>query len=378
MTGLNDLLDGLVLNRTPHIRLYNELNVSDKQPSEFDEELAGSWNVIHSIKPHDAKLSVHNASAIMNYLQSHSAVQCVSGQTDVQVFYNAGSVDLNGVVTGIVPKVERDYYDFDNYIYEGSSQNLDKLDNAILLGSGLAKKLGLDVGDRVQIRTSQGANFSLKVVGLFQSGLADIDNVQSYVLLKTAQRMLGKGNDFVSNIHIKLKNINSSPYWAKIWKSKFDTDAIDIFRANAQFDTGSSIRTLISYAVSITLLIVAGFGIYNILNMMIYEKMDEIAILKATGFSPTDVQNIFLSQAIIIGFFGAIIGLVLGFFVALWIDHIPFDTEALPTIKTYPVNFKFNHYFIGVIFALLSTFFAGYLPSRKAKNIDPVDIIRGK
>ena len=57
---------------------------------------------------------------------------------------------------------------------------------------------------------------------------------------------------------------------------------------------------------------------------------------------------------------------------------IPFETEALPTIKTYPINFNPWFYGIGIVFALVSTFFAGYLPAQKAKKIDPVKIIRGQ
>jgi lipoprotein-releasing system permease protein len=158
----------------------------------------------------------------------------------------------------------------------------------------------------------------------------------------------------------------------------FDLSVVDIQTANAQFETGTSIRNLISYAVSITLLIVAGFGIYNILNMLIYEKMNDIAILKATGFSGRDVQLIFISQALIIGFIGGVLGLILGYGVSVLISHAPFETEALPTVKTMPVDFSASYYIIGIIFAMISTFFAGYFPSKKAQRIDPVEIIRGQ
>ena len=161
-------------------------------------------------------------------------------------------------------------------------------------------------------------------------------------------------------------------------EQQFNLTAIDIKTANAQFETGTSIRNLITYAVSITLLIVAGFGIYNILNMLIYEKMNDIAILKATGFSGKDVQYIFMSQALIIGFIGGVLGLVIGYSLASLIATIPFDTEALPTVKTYPVNINPMFFVIGFLFAMISTFFAGYFPSKKAKNIDPVKIIRGQ
>ena len=165
---------------------------------------------------------------------------------------------------------------------------------------------------------------------------------------------------------------------AKKIEQQFNLTAIDINTANAQFDTGTTIRNLITYAVSVTLLIVAGFGIYNILNMLIYEKMNDIAILKATGFSGKDVQYIFMSQAMIIGIVGGVLGLLMGFIFTNIINTIPFATDALPTVETYPINFNPWFYIIGIAFAIISTFFAGYLPSQKAKKIDPVTIIRGQ
>ena len=158
-------------------------------------------------------------------------------------------------------------------------------------------------------------------------------------------------------------------------EEEFGLTAVDVKTANAQFETGTNIRNLITYAVSITLLIVAGFGIYNILNMLIYEKMNDIAILKATGFSGRDVQLIFMSQALIIGIIGGILGLGIGYVLSVIIDNTAFETEALPTIKTFPVNYDIRFYFIGILFAMVATFFAGYLPSRKARKIDPVHII---
>jgi len=189
---------------------------------------------------------------------------------------------------------------------------------------------------------------------------------------------MGESDNYITDINVKLYDLEKAPELAKEMAELFDLTAVDIQTANAQFETGSSVRTMISYAVSITLLIVAGFGIYNILNMLIYEKMNDIAILKATGFSGRDVKYIFISQAIIIGLIGGIIGLVLGYSVSVIIDNTAFDTPALPTIKTFPVDYQIKYYIIGILFSTISTFMAGYLPSRKAEKIDPVDIIRGQ
>jgi lipoprotein-releasing system permease protein len=123
---------------------------------------------------------------------------------------------------------------------------------------------------------------------------------------------------------------------------------------------------------------VAGFGIYNILNMMIFEKLDAIAILKATGFSGSDVQRIFLMLSMIIGVVGGVSGLIGGFAMQNVIDNIPFITAALPTVKTFPIDYSPKYYIIAVTFALLTTWVAGWFPARKASQVDPVEIIRGK
>jgi lipoprotein-releasing system permease protein len=171
---------------------------------------------------------------------------------------------------------------------------------------------------------------------------------------------------------------NIAPSVAKEYAQLFQADAEDFQTANAQFETGSTSRSVISYSVGIVLLIVAGFGIYNILNMMIYEKMDSIAILKATGFSGNDVNKIFITIALSIGIFGGLLGLVFGFLLSFGIDQIPFNTASLPTVQTYPVSYNPVFYAIGLAFSLVTTFFAGYFPAQKASKVDPVDIIRGK
>lgn len=378
MTGLNSLLDGLILNRTPHIQLYNKTGPTEVQPIEKYQNNTVGFNYIHSIKPKIRQERIHNALPILAELKRQEKVSGATPQTTCKVFYLAGSNKLNGVISGIEVAEEIRLFNFKDYIVDGDVNSLKRKKNGILLGAGIASKLSIGVGDKVQVMSTNGATFSLTITGIYQSGLAEVDDIQSYVNLKMAQQILGVGNNYISRIHIKLHDIEDAVSMAKTIDGLYDIKALDIKTANAQFETGSDIRNLISYAVSITLLIVAGFGIYNILNMFIYEKMNDIAILKATGFTGNDVQLIFITQAMFIGLIGGALGLALGYGVSVLIDGIPFNTEALPTIKTYPINFDPLFYLAGVVFALVSTFLAGYLPARKAQKIDPVEIIRGQ
>jgi lipoprotein-releasing system permease protein len=377
MTGLNGILDDLILNRTPHVHLFNETKQSQFQPIALHTDFQNKINFVASVKPSDALPKIKNAIPMIQMLEQEKNVKAVTPQYTAKVFYLAGSTQLNGLVRGVEIDKEIKHYNLNNYISQGDYKDLKAGTNTIILGKGIAEKLSLELYDKITVNAGNN-NISLKIVGFYESGMADVDNVQSYTSLSTAQRIGGVTNNYITDINIKLHNKEQAPSMAKRLEHQFNITAVDINEANAQFDTGTGIRNMISYAVSITLLIVAGFGIYNILNMFIYEKMDDIAILKATGFSGNDVQRIFILQAMLIGFIGGIMGLLLGYGISYIISVSPFETDAMPNLKTFPVNFNPIFYAGGMAFALISTFFAGYLPARKAKNIDPVEIIRGK
>jgi lipoprotein-releasing system permease protein len=378
MAGLNDLLDNLVLNRTPHVRLYNEILPSAVQPIERDASYVDSYHFIRHIKPKSDLLEIRNSKAILEALKNDANVRGVAPKTTVPIFYNVGSINLTGVINGIDVDAENKLFTFQDYVVQGKTVDLKNTPNSIILGIGAAKKMLIQLGDNVQITTSTGNSFTLKVVGFFQSGVDEADKVQSYTTLATTQKLLGKSASYMTDIQVKLFDMTKAPALAKAYHKLFETEAVDIQTANAQFDTGSSIRTLISYAVGITLLIVAGFGIYNILNMMIYDKMDSIAILKATGFSGKDVNAIFITIALSIGLAGGVLGLLFGLGLSALIGEIPFDTPSLPTVKTYPIDYNPQFYIIGAVFSIITTYLAGYFPAKKASSIDPVDIIRGK
>lgn len=378
MTGLNQLLDGLVVNRTPHIRIYNEIKPNAHQPVTLSPQFKNSYNFIRSIKSGNSREEIYNSEAIMKTIDADKRVKGYSPKIASQVFYNDGAVDITSFINGIDVNKEIGLFNFRDYVSEGKAEDIKTIPNSVILGKPLAEKLMVHPGDIVQVITVKGENFPLKVTGFYQTGYADFDKTQSFASTETVQKILGKSKSYFTDIQVKLFDINIAPAVAKEYASIFQTQAEDIQTANEQFETGTTIRTLISYVVGITLLIVAGFGIFNILNMMIYEKMDTIAILKATGFSGKDVKRIFLYISLGIGLFGGVIGLGFGYILSVLINHIPFKTAALPNIETYPVNYNMAYYFIAIIFSLITTYFAGWLPARKASKVDPVIIIRGK
>lgn len=378
MNGLNVMLDGLVINRTPHIRLYNDIKPNPDQPVSSAKGFVERYNIIRSVKPNASRESIYNSEVIIRTLKADSRVSGVAPKITARVFFNVGATDMLGIVNGVDVEEENRLFRFSDYVTEGDFMDLKHVANSIVLGKGAADRMLAEIGDVVQATTSQGNRVQLKVVGYFQSGLGDLDNVQCYASIPTVQKMTGQTPSYITDIQVKLHDLDSAPQLAAEFRTTFGIDADDIQTVNAQFETGSDVRSMISYAVGITLLVVSGFGIYNILNMMIYEKMDTIAILKATGFSSSDVNRIFITIAVSIGVVGGVAGMLLGFLTCLGIERVPFETEALPTIKTFPVDFNPRYYLIAGAFSLVTTYFAGFFPARKASAVDPVDIIRGK
>ena len=94
MTGLNDLLDGLILNRTPHIRLFNEIKPNKNQPVYAAKEYGKTYHFIHSIKSGNSRPQIYNSAAIIKSVREDNRVLGLAPRITSQVFFNDGSVDI--------------------------------------------------------------------------------------------------------------------------------------------------------------------------------------------------------------------------------------------------------------------------------------------
>jgi lipoprotein-releasing system permease protein len=130
--------------------------------------------------------------------------------------------------------------------------------------------------------------------------------------------------------------------------------------------------------MTISILIVAGFGIYNILSLAVSHKKREIAILRSMGFEPRDITNLFLIQGILLGFLGGLIGVVLGFLVSVGMSKIEISADRGLGGNHMMVSFDYIIYIKAFVLALLSSCFASYFPARSAGKMEPIDIIRGE
>jgi lipoprotein-releasing system permease protein len=386
MTGVNKFLEDLAMDNTPDVHIYNPVEVKNqtivgleaKKMDSGSKHNTAAWYVVHHQRPTDELPKIKNAQYIFAELEKLPGVVGVAPEVTTQVFFNNGPVQIQGNINGIDVKKQELLFGLDKKMDEGSLDDLLKGSDVIVMGRGLAEKVSARTGDRVSITTPAGNNLILKVVGIFSFGITTIDDVQSYATLATVQKVLQHDRSYITDLNIKLKNMQMASSFAQNIKKELPVLRVEDWQsANASILAGEKIRDIMTGVISFTLLLVAGFGIYNIMNMNIINKMKDIAILKATGFQGKDITAIFLFQSLIIGILGGLLGLVVGFVFCYLLSRTPFPEGTIIRIDTYPVNFIPLHYVLGILFGFLTTLFAGFFPALKASKIDPVSILRG-
>jgi lipoprotein-releasing system permease protein len=372
VTGANNTQNDLAFSSLAHIRIYNDI------PSD-NTNIAAKVFPNSVVNLHNGKIikyidGIKNSNTILDALKSQKEITGITTQVNINVFFKNAGNKVNGSVSGVDVMNENKVFNTSKYITQGNWNELKHRSDGIIVAVDLAKNLSLKVNDNLNILTSDGITKNYKVIGLFKTDVATVDKSKAYININAARQLIGVNQSYVTDIQINIKDYNNTenissqiasiiPYKTESWQM-----------ANQQLVAGSSLRDIIAIAVSLVILLVAGFGIYNIMNMTINQKIREIAILKAIGFSGPDVTQIFLTQALVIGIIGGFIGLGLGYLTAILVNKIPFEVAGMHTL---PMAYTLKDYILAFMFGLVTTFIAGYIPARKASKIDPVTILRG-
>ena len=373
MNGVNNAQTDITFTSMSHIRVYNDpageptILLSQKNTSD-------TLAMVSNAKHINYTEGMINADEVKEVLQKNKDIVAITEQVNQNVFFRNGVTKVSGSLSGIDVANEIQMFNTTAYMTEGNLNDLDKRSDAVVLGSGLADKLSASMGDNISLTTADGVNKIFKVVGLIETGSGSVDKSRAIISINTARQLLSKNKSYATDVMANVKDYNDAQIVANEVRPdiKYKTEAWQ--EGNAQLESANTLRDIIAIAVSLTILIVAGFGIYNIMNMTVSEKIREIAILKAMGFDGKDIVHIFLVQSIIIGLIGGFIGLSFGFAVASVVDRIPFKIASFDTL---PITYLPSDYILAMVFGLVTTFIAGYLPARKASKVDPVEILRG-
>ncbi|WP_048647676.1 ABC transporter permease [Nitratireductor soli] len=369
--GQDDFVKQLI-DTMPHVQVTDEQRGARRQPAEEAFDAAE----ISGLRPPDDRRGIINPTAATAWLDAW-----VTGRFS-QSLKSQGVVRYQGreagaSIIGIEPETERAISPIVEDFTQGSFSTLSEGGNNVVVGDRMAEKLGARLGDTVTTISSSGLTRNFRITGLFHTGTTARDEGEAYMLLKNAQ-ILSERPNAINDIRIKLDN----PYAARDAARRIETQlgykAVSWQEANEAIMQAFVVRNVIMYAVVAAILLVAGFGIFNIVSTITHEKARDIAIMKSLGFSRGDMQSMFVIEGMAIGAAGSLAGWALGFVLTYGLASIKFELDAGgQEITELPIAWSAAHYAIASLFALGSAAVAGYLPARKAARLNPVDIIRG-
>ena len=373
MAGVNNIQTEITFTSMSHIKIYNDLveDITSIVPKPQDDSTILMVNNAKNIQYTEG---IKNADAIKDKLLNLSEINGVALQLNENVFIRNGVSKASASLSGIETINENELFETAKYIIEDNLSELDKRSDGIILGVGLAQTIGVKTGNTIFLTTSDGISKTFKVIGLLESGSKSADKTRALISIQTARQLFSKNRSYATDVLVNTYDYNNARAVAKKISALTDYKVESWQEGNDQLVSSSLLRDILAISVSLTILIVAGFGIYNIMNMTVNEKIKEIAILKAMGFNGKDVIEIFLTQSLAIGLIGGFVGLFLGNGIVQILDIVPFK---IASHNTLPVVYNAKDYILAFVFGVVITLIAGYLPSRKASKVDPVEILRG-
>jgi lipoprotein-releasing system permease protein len=319
---------------------------------------------------------ITNANEIMRVSRQFSNVVSCSpvlrGTLSARAGFENATVDLYG----IDPALHLQTTDLAHQIAGGSLDDFRNKPTSVIVGSRLAETLNLQPGDAVQLLAPGGQYRRFVVAALAKSGVGSIDSIRLYCHARVAQTLLRKPYA-ASLIIYKLRDPDRAPALAQHFENLFQHDA-----ASWQEREASTLHLFVtlrlSAAITVSLVILlAGFGIFNVLTMTVLSKLKEIAILRSMGYRRRDVSAIFLWQGGIIAAAGSLIGCIAGALLSWGVSKIPIHLRGLLSTDYFVVAWDWRHYVWAILLATISVFIASYVPARRAAELPPVTTLRG-
>jgi lipoprotein-releasing system permease protein len=277
---------------------------------------------------------------------------------------------------GIEPELQDTVTPVRDYVVAGRYDALSTAPDAILLGSGVAEKIGAAVGDKITAAGPEGGRVALKVVAIFDTGIPPVDKSRAFVPLRAAQSVL-KRPDEVNSIGFRLNDTERAPDIASVIGSLSGYKTESWQEQNANWLGIFAFQQMVTRLVIFFLLTVASFGILNILIMIVLEKKRDIAILRSIGLTRAQILRIFLLQGILMGLAGAAVGCVMGALLVAGVQKIPVHLEGLVKADHIHMWVESWYYAAASAFAVAAGLIASILPSRRAAATEPVDVLRG-
>ena len=327
----------------------------------------------------------------------------VAPYLDMQGMLGRGE-DLRGaLIRGIEPQIEPQVSEIGAHMNVGKLEDLQPDKRHIVLGAGLAYALDARVGDEITVlvpvstgKAGEGAIAGIDlqpriqtftVSGVFEVGAQEHDNVLAFVNLKDAAAIVGNGG-VPGGLRLKFTDIFAAPARVQEIAASLGPglQTSDWSIENASYFRAIRIEKTMMTLILMLIVAVAAFNTVAALVMVVNEKRTDIAILRTVGITPRGIVGVFMTQGMIIGWFGALLGLALGLALALNVGTIVPFLEGLtgmhvfdPTvfvISQVPSDVEWQQVVGITVTALILTVLATIYPALRGAATEPAEALR--
>lgn len=318
---------------------------------------------------------IQNYGQIISQIQKIENVKSVTPTIKGQALLNSG-IEVKGIlVYGVDPKLEDKAGQWKKYLISGALSETDQ--TGIVLGSELARKMSLGVGDSIQLVTGVGVITPLTVTGIFQAEFYEIDVRVAFINLVQAQNIY-KLPQAINTVSVKLNDpFQADKISDKIMDNFSTLNSRSWLKDNKGLLAAMATEKKVIFIVMMFIIIVAMLGIANLLVMIVIEKTMEISILRAIGASKRNISLIFLYQGIFIGLSGIISGCILGYLGSLLLSKYPISLPSdVYIIGNLPISMQTQDFVFVSVSAFIVCLLASIVPARRAVKLKPIETIR--
>ena len=333
------------------------LMVSSQQERKFYPGIADAYHII---------------DILSTYPEVVAASPIVEGRSFLRSGFSTEAISLQGIDLDLHLRTT----DFGKQVSKGSMADFRNDANGACVGISLAERMHLFAGQDIFIIGPDNETRRFRIDVIYETGVWDFDIKNVFVHLRTAQSILHKPY-FVSFMLVKLADPNRAPEMASEFEDLLSHSAASWQeRQSGNLHLFDALRISAAIVVSMIILL-SGFGIFNVLSLSVMQRTKEIAILRSMGYDRSDISAIFLWQGACVAVIGIVLGSALGALLTFIISKIPVNFRGILRTDYFLVEWSPYHYIAAAILAAIAVFIASYVPARRAAKLEPVDTLRG-
>ena len=296
----------------------------------------------------------------------------VEGRTFIRNSFDEEAISLQGIDLDLHLRTT----DFAKQVKTGSMDDFRDDPYGACVGEVLAERMNLHAGQYVFIRGPENEVRRFRIDVIYETGVWDFDIKNVFVHLRVAQSILHEPY-YVSFMLVKLTDPSRAPAMAAQFEDLLSHVAASWQeRQSGNLHLFEALRVSAGIVVSMIILL-SGFGIFNVLSLSVMQRTKEIAILRSMGYERSDIAAIFLWQGACVAVVGIVLGSGLGALLTFIISKIPVNFRGILRTDYFIVEWSVYHYVIAALLAAVAVFIASYVPARRAARLEPVDTLRG-